>query len=87
MGTTVLPLYCAISRNSVGAVFSQRGRIFLLLKAARTFKFGLALHNPGVGGLLAVEGFRFSMNDLAGLFDDDLGGKSLGAIFAGAFYD
>src|SRR6478736_6687629 len=47
--------------------------IFLPLKAAWTFKFGLTLHNPGIGGLLAIKGFRFSVDDFAAFFDDDLG--------------
>jgi len=42
----------------------------------------VAFDDPGVGGLLAVEGFRLAVNDGAPFLDHDLRGKRLGAVFA-----
>jgi hypothetical protein len=61
--------------------------IFLLFKAARTLEFGFTFYNPGIGRLFAVEGLSFAVDDLAVLFDHDLGGKAFGPVFASPFYD
>ena len=60
----------------------REGRVFLPLETAGTFELGLAIHDPGVGRLLAVEGLGLAMDDHPSCLDDDLGGKGLGAVFA-----
>src|SRR6185312_8996982 len=57
-------------------------RIFLLLEPARTLEFRLAFDDPGIGCLPTVECFSFTMDNSAAFFNDDLRGKSLGAVFA-----
>jgi hypothetical protein len=53
-----------------------------VLESAWAFELGFAFDDPGIGGLLAVEGLRLAMDGLAAYLDDDLGGKGLGAVFA-----
>jgi hypothetical protein len=52
-----------------------------VLECARSFEFGLAFYDPGIGSLFAVEGLGLAMHGLAACLDDDLGGERFGAIF------
>ena len=49
-------------------------------------KLGLTLNDPSIGGLLAVKCLRLAMDDRAAFFDDNLGDKGLGAVFASTSY-
>ena len=62
------------------------GGIFFSLEPAGAFKLGLAFDDPGVGGLFSVKCLRLSGDDLAALFDDDLGRIGLRVVFASPYY-
>ncbi|MGA7668496.1 MAG: hypothetical protein WBW13_27245, partial [Pseudolabrys sp.] len=70
------------------AVDGRRQRwIFPAFQPTRLFEFGFALDDPGICRLFAVERFGLTVDDCTAFFYDDLGRKSLGAVFASPSYN